>query len=132
MRTSSFPTSRRDARSGLTITAVLLLAVMANGCQTYRNLGKGQKLDPDRPSPHHDVPKGGREMLVAVTTAPDGSIADIRFEKSSGREAIDNYVAETIRSGWPPIPSTRTLARVRHLEGGGFSDPEIISTTPVP
>lgn len=126
-----FPIQRRNAQRAVTLALSLLLAVGSGGCQLYRNLGKGQQLEPSRPAPHHEVNRPGQEILVAVTTAADGSVADIRFEKSSGREAIDNYVAETIRSGWPAIPSTRSVARLRHLEGGGFSDPEIISSTPV-
>ena len=123
--------SRRNTPRALTFTLVLLLAAASGGCQIYRNIGKGQQLEPSRPAPHHEVNRAGQEILVAVTTAADGSVADIRFEKSSGRAAIDNYVAESIRSGWPPIASTRSIARVRHLEGGGFSDPEIVSSTPV-
>ena len=64
-----------------------------------RAIGKGQHLDPARPAPHHDVIKGGKEILVEVTTDATGAVANIRFLKSSGSEAVDDYVSETIRSG---------------------------------
>ena len=96
----------------------------------YRAIGKGQHLDPARPAPHHDVIKGGKEILVEVTTDATGAVAAIRFLKSSGSDAVDGYVSESIRSGWPPVPSARSVARLHHINGG-FSEPEIVSTMPV-
>ena len=131
MTTPFFPPRHRNARRAFTFALPLALAALSGGSTIYGNIGKGQQLDPSRPAPHHEVNRTGQEILVAVTTAADGSVADIRFEKSSGRDAVDNYVAESIRSGWPAVPSTRSVAKLRHLDGGGFSDPEIISSTPV-
>ena len=69
-------------------------------------------------------------MTVEVTTGPQGEIANIRFQRSSGKDAIDGYVAQTIRDGWPQQPSTRTVVEVTYSQEKGFSQPKVISTSP--
>ena len=71
-----------------------------------------------------------RVMVVEVTTGPEGQIANIRFQRSSGKEGIDGYVAESIRQGWPQQPSTRTVVEVTYSADKGFSSPKVISTAP--
>ncbi len=131
VRFTLFPTGFRPTKRTTATTLSLLLAVTCGGCQMYRSIGKGQHMDPARHKPHHDVQRSGKEILVEITTDPAGAVADIRFQKSSGSEAVDNYVAETIRSGWPPNPSTKSLVRLQHTANGGFSQPEIVSSAPL-
>lgn len=130
MRIHRVPSRFRDARRAL--SALLLAAVLpCAGCTFYRSLGKGQHLERDRPAPHHEVAKNGKEIVLAVTTDASGAVADVVIQKSSGSDAVDNYVATSVRAGWPAVPSTRSLVRLEHSPNGGFSDPQIISSTPV-
>ena len=69
-------------------------------------------------------------MVVEVTTDAQGQISNIHFQRSSGKDGIDNYVGETIRQGWPQQPSTRTVVQVTFSEDKGFSQPKVLSTSP--
>lgn len=131
MRTIVLPVSPRHLLRAALLSLAAAVALGGSGCQLYRSIGKGQNMDTERPRPHHEVQHGGQEIIAEVTTDAEGKVASINLRKSSGREAVDNYVVESIRSGWPPVPSTRSIVRLRHLSDGGFSDPETISNTPV-
>ena len=100
-----------------------------SGCSYFRNLGSGTHMDraqaPPAPTDHRI-----RVMVVEVTTGPDGQIADIHFQRSSGKEGIDGYVAESIRQGWPQQPSTRTVVEMTYSADKGFSQPKVLSTVP--
>ena len=100
------------------------------GCQLIRNYGTGTHLDAPRDHPHDTNPSRVREMVVDVTTDAQGNVAEIHFERSSGKDGIDAYVAESIRQGWPRQPSTRSVASLTYSTEKGFTPPKILSTTP--
>ena len=111
------------------LLAGLLLVTAGGGCSYFRNLGSGTHMDqakaPPAPTDHRV-----RVMDVEVTTGPEGQITNIHFQRSSGKEGIDGYVAESIRQGWPQQPSTRTVVEMTYSADKGFSQPKIISTAP--
>ena len=71
-----------------------------------------------------------RTMVVEVTTDPQGQVANIAFKRSSGKEGIDGYVAQTIHESWPQQPSTRTVAEITYTKDTGFSQPKVLSSSP--
>ena len=109
---------------------VLLLGT-GTGCQLVRNYGSGTHLDSPQDHPHDTNPTRVREMIVEVTTDADGNVASIHFQRSSGKDGIDGYVAQSIRDGWPRQPSTRSVASLTYSTEKGFSSPKIISSTPL-
>ena len=111
------------------LLAGLLLAAGGGGCSYFRNLGSGTHMVQTKPPPP-PTDRRVRVMVVEVTTGPEGQIADIHFQRSSGKEGIDGYVAESIRQGWPQQRSTRTVVEVTYSADKGFSSPKVISTTP--
>ncbi len=106
------------------------LLLTGSGCRLINNYGTGEHLDKPRDHPHDTDPTRVREMIVEVTTDAEGNVADIRFQRSSGKEGIDGYVAQSIRQGWPRQPSTRSVASLTYSTEKGFSTPKMISSTP--
>lgn len=121
--------NRTSFLPGLLCGAFLLLA--GTGCQTVRNLGTGTHLDAPQQHPHDPNPTRERLMVVEVTTDAEGNVAEIHFQRSSGKDGIDGYVAETIRQSWPRQPSTHSVASLTYSTEKGFSSPKIISSTPL-
>lgn len=107
------------------------LPMLGTGCTFFRNFGTGAHMDAPREHPHDSEPTRVREMVVEVTTDAEGNVATIRFQRSSGKEGIDGYVAESIRESWPRQPSTRSIASLNYSTEKGFSSPKIISSTPL-
>ena len=108
-----------------------LLTAAGTGCQILRNYGSGTHLNAPENHPHDPNPTRVREMVVEVTTDAEGNVAEIHFQRSSGKDGIDAYVAESIRQGWPRKPSTKSVASLTYSTEKGFSTPKMISTTPV-
>ncbi len=108
-----------------------LLLVTGAGCQIIRNYGSGTHLDNPRDHPHDTNPRRVREMVVEVTTDATGSVTEIHFQRSSGKEGIDGYVAESIRQTWPRQPSTKSVASLTYSTEKGFSAPKVLSSTPL-
>ena len=111
------------------LLAGLLLAAANGGCNYFRNLGSGTHLNTP---PEHaaTTDQRTRVMVVEVTTDAPGQIANIHFTRSSGKEGIDGYVAQTIKDSWPQQPSTRTQVEVTYSAAGGFTQPKILSSSP--
>ena len=111
------------------LLAGLLLAAGGSGCSYFHTLGSGTHMVQTK-APPAPLDRRVRVMVVEVTTGPQGEIANIRFQRSSGKDGVDGYVAQTIRDGWPPQPSVRTVVEVTYSEEKGFSQPKVISTAP--
>ena len=110
--------------------ACLLLA--GTGCRLINpSYGTGTHMDVARDHPHDTNPKLERKMVVEVTTDAEGNVASIHFQRSSGKDGIDGYVAETIRQNWPHQPSMRTVAALTYSTEKGFSSPTVLSSTPL-
>ena len=109
----------------------VFLTVTGTGCQIVRNYGSGTHLNTPQDHPHDTNPTREREMVVEVTTDAEGNVATINFRRSSGKDGIDAYVAETIREGWPRKPSTKSVASLTYSAEKGFSAPKMISSTPL-
>ena len=124
------PTKRAFSLSAL-LCGVLLPLLAGAGCNTIRNLGTGTHLDAPPDHPHDTTPTRERLMVVEVTTDPQGNVAEIHFQRSSGKDGIDAYVAETIRQSWPHQPSTRSVASLTYSTEDGFSAPKVLSSTPL-
>ena len=77
------------------------------------------------------VQRVGSTTHLTVADA-EGNVAQIHFQRSSGKDSVDAYVAQSIHDGWPHQPSVKTVAEVSYSVAKGFSEPKIISTTPVP
>ena len=113
----------------LPFAACLALATGGTGCGYFRTIGTGAHMDKprDRPTSTDDRT---RVMVVEVTTDAQGAVANITFKRSSGKDGVDAYVAETIRQGWPAQPSLRTVAEVTYSQAKGFSEPKVLSSSP--
>ena len=114
---------------GLLSCALLLPA--GTSCTFFRNYGSGTHMDAPRDHPHDTNPSRELPMIVVVTTDAQGNVANIQFQRSSGKDGVDAYVADTIRQNWPRQPSTRSVASLTYSTEKGFSTPKIISSTPL-
>ncbi len=113
------------------LAACLALAVGSAGCGYFRTIGTGAHMDKSQARPT-TTDNRTRVMVVEVTTDAQGAVANVAFTRSSGKEGIDAYVAETIRQGWPSQPSRRTVAQVTYSQAKGFSEPKVLSSAPAP
>ena len=103
------------------------------GCGLFRGgSSTQQRLDEPREIPHHPANVKPRTMLIEITTDASGAVATVEFKRSSGSAAVDNFVAENIRHTWPGGPSTRSLVELTYSADKSFSEPKLISATPVP
>ena len=115
-----------------TVCALLLLLLAGTGCKNFlATRGTGSHMDAPRAREDKPIDTRRRDMLVEVTTDAQGNVAEVRFQRSSGKESVDAYVAESIRGGWPHQPSTRSVAAVTYSADKGFTQPKIISSSPV-
>ncbi len=121
----------KRAPSLLCLSFCGLLLVTGAGCQIIRNYGSGTHMDNARDHPHDPNPSRVREMVVEVTTDAAGNVAQIQFQRSSGKDGIDGYVAESIRQNWPRQPSTKSVASLTYSTEKGFSAPKMLSSTPL-
>ncbi len=71
-------------------------------------------------------------MLIEIVTDGSGAVAAVSFKQSSGSDAVDDYAADNIRHTWPSVPSTRFLVEETYSAEKGFTDPKLVSSTPVP
>jgi hypothetical protein len=114
-------------------SALLLLASLsAGGCQLYHNLGSGEHYD--APPEHKLTERSTKvlDMIVEVTTDANRNVIAITFKRSSGRESIDEYVAQSIRTSFPGAPSTVSLVELTYSGLNGFSEPKLLSSHPAP
>lgn len=100
------------------------------GCNFLHNYGSGTHLDEVRDKPKN--PRGAKAstMQAEVVTDAFGQVTSIHFLRSSGSSAVDNYVADSIRTGWPGGPLTRSVVEISYNPGTGFTNPKIISSSP--
>lgn len=111
------------------LLSTLVCVFSTSACSYFRTLGSGTHLNkPDEQAA--PVDHRTRVMVVQVTTDGAGQIADIHFVRSSGREGIDGFVADTIRNNWPAEPSTKTVVQVTYSVEAGFSQPKVLSKGP--
>ena len=90
------------------------------------------RMDDPRPRETKTLDSHRRDMVVEVTTDAQGNVVEIHFQRSSGKESVDAFVAESIRQGWPRQPSIKSVAAVSYSVEKGFSEPKILSATPAP
>jgi hypothetical protein len=123
--------SRALARIPRFLALSLSLSLCASGCQLYHNLGTGEHYD--TPPEHKLTERSTKvlDMLVEVTTNANGNVVAVTFKRSSGRESIDEYVADSIRTSFPGVPSTISLVELTYTGLNGFSEPKLISRRPV-
>ncbi len=120
-----------NRRPVLSLLCALSVLSAGTGCKRLATLGSGTHLDAPREPAARPVDNRKREIIVEVTTDPAGNVATIHFQRSSGKESLDAYVAESIREGWPHQPSTRSVAAITYSVEKGFSEPKVMSSTPV-
>ncbi len=113
------------------LSACALLVTAGTGCHYFRDLGTGTHMDAPRDHPHDTNPGRQLLMVVEVTTDAEGNVAKVFFQRSSGKEGIDGYVAESIHENWPHQPSTKSVASLTYSTEKGFSPPKMISSTPL-
>ncbi len=102
------------------------------GCNFIHNYGSGSHLDAPVEKPQKHGTAKASTMQAQVTTDATGRVTTIEFVRSSGSNAVDGYVADSIRQNWPGGPSTRSLVEISYKPGTGFSDPKVLSSTPAP
>ena len=116
--------------SRLFVISVVLTGV--SGCSFFRGDGTKQRLDTPREVPHHPVNVKARTMVIQVTTDATGAVVGVEFQRSSGSDAVDNYVAQNIRHTWPSNPSNRSVVELTYSADKSFSEPKLISSSPAP
>ena len=104
------------------------------GCGLFRGTGTKQQLDPPPAPAHRPVDSKEKTIVLEVTTDASGAVVTVTFKKSSGSDAIDAYVADSIRGNFPATPSTRSVVELTYAAGRDkrFSDPKILSSSPAP
>lgn len=92
------------------------------------------RLDKPRERPRKPVDRRTRRMVIAIATDPAGQIVDIQFRQSSGSQAVDDFVRESIKSSWPgqAQPGTITTVELTYSADAGFSEPKVLETRPLP
>ena len=106
----------------------LLLA--SGGCSLIHNFGTGTRLDAPPEKASHPGSAKAATMQIEVTTDAVGQVTTVNFVKSSGSNAVDGFVADSIRHNWPGGPSKRTLVEMRYDPHTGFSEPRLLSSVP--
>ena len=114
------------------LAVVFIVVAGLPGCSIFHHSSDTERLDPPREIAHRPTDKRPKTMLVGVTTDASGAVTTVEFKRSSGSAAIDNYVAEDIRHNWPGGPSTRSLIELVYTDEKKFSQPKLISSSPVP
>ena len=116
-----------------TIGALSLLLLVNTGCKNGPLAPRSNtvaRMDNPRARESKPLDTRRRDMVVEVTTDAEGNVVEVHFQRSSGKESVDAYVAETIRTGWPRQPSTRSVAAVSYSVEKGFTEPKILSSSP--
>ena len=109
---------------------VLGSLLIFGGCTFLHNYGSGTHLDaPPEKAPHPNAAKAST-MQIEVTTDAAAQVVSVHFVRSSGSDAVDNFVANSIEHNWPGGPSKRSLVEVHYTPGTGFSEPKLISSSP--
>lgn len=102
------------------------------GCAFFRNYGSGTHLDAaQEQAPKKHLTAKAASMLIDVTTNAAGQVVTVDFVRSSNSNAVDGFVADSIRREWPGGPSTRSRVQVDYTPSGGFSPPKLVSSAPV-
>ncbi len=101
------------------------------GCNLIRNYGTGTHLDEARERPKNNHAAKAATIQAEVTTDADAQVVSITFVRSSGSGGVDGYVADSIRHNWPGSPSTRSLVEIVYTPGSGFTNPKVLSSSPV-
>ena len=114
-------------------TGIFLLGawlVGGGGCTFLHNYGSGTHLDapPDKAPPHGNAKAS--TMQVEITTDAAAQVTMIHFVKSSGSDAVDGFVADSLRHTWPGRPAPRALGEIRYAPGPRFCEPKLISSIP--
>ena len=127
---------RKEPASGLLLTSALCLLTSTfplGGCRggLFPNAGSGTHLDPQEKTPSHRPTAKAATVQAEVTTDASNQVVMIRILRSSGSSSVDDFVADSIRQGFPAAPSTRSVVEINYKPGAGFSDPRILSTTTV-
>ncbi len=112
----------------------LCLLLAGTGCRSpfARRSDTVARMDAPRPPEHKPVDTRRRDIVMEVITDPQGEVAQINVQRSSGKDSVDAYVAQTIRDGWPRQPSTRSKVAISYSADKGFTEPKILSSTPLP
>lgn len=116
------------------VCALSLATLASTGCKGMfaPRSNTVSRMDDPRPRETKPLDSRRRDMVVEITTDAQGNVAEVRFQRSSGKESVDAYVAQTIRDGWPRQPSTRSVAEISYSVEKGFTQPKILSSSPVP
>ncbi len=117
------------------VLAASCLTLAFSSCAVFRPRSDTvARLDKPRERPRKPVDRRTRRMVIAISTNPAGQIVDIQFRQSSGSEAVDNYVLETIKADWPgqAQPGTVTTVELTQSSDTGFSEPKVLSVQPLP
>lgn len=130
MNTSSRLTSITLRLARLLLLGSLLLT--GGGCSFFHNFGSGTHLDAPPDKPTHPGTAKAATMQIEVTTDAVGQVTTVTFVRGSGSNAVDGFVADSIRHNWPGGPSTRSLVEMRYEPSSGFSQPKLLSSTPAP
>ena len=127
---NKFPRPSRSPLRAVRLFLAGLTLCGTVGCTFLHNYGSGTHLDapPDK-APHHGTAKAST-MQIEVTTDAAAQVVAIHIVRSSGSDAVDGFVANSIQHNWPGGPSTRSLVEVHYAPGTGFSAPRLISSTP--
>ena len=121
-------------RLSLRLSAVALCLLLAGtSCQNpfARRSDTVSRMDAPRERESKPLDTRRRDMVLVVTTDAQGEIAQINVQRSSGKESVDAYVIQSIRDGWPHQPSTRSVVAVSYTAAKGFTEPKVLSSTPV-
>lgn len=125
--------SPRLKPTALRATRLLLLGLWlftSGGCSFIHNFGSGTRLDAPPEKTSHPGTAKAATMQIEVTTDAVGQVTTVNFVKSSGSNAVDGFVADSIRHNWPGGPSKRTLVEMRYDPHTGFSEPKLLSSVP--
>lgn len=123
--------NRPFLRPTLGVLALLLLA--SAGCKNGPLAPRSNtiaRMDAPRAKENKPLDPRRRDIVVEVTTDAQGEVVEVHFQRSSGKDSVDAYVAESIRSGWPHQPSTRSVASLSYSAEKGFTEPKILSSSP--
>lgn len=112
----------------------LCLLLAGTGCQNpfARRSDTVARMDAPREREHKPLDTRRHELVLVVTTDAQGAVAQINVQRSSGKDGVDAYVIQSIRDGWPRQPSTRSVVQVEYSAEKGFTEPKVLSSTPVP
>jgi hypothetical protein len=97
----------------------------------YRSLGSGQRIDTSNARPHREPSRQVKVIQAEILTDAGGAISNIHFVRSSGQPGVDAYVAESIKENWPGRPSMKSLVELTYSQAAGFSEPKVLSSSPL-